>query len=126
MIKLTNSEQEVMNLLWSSEEPLSSRDIIKQSSNKSWKDSYVHLLINSLLEKNMIEVSGFKQATKNYTRVFSPSISREQWLISQIDDKNGSHDLILCLFKEILQRIDDPEELNRLADYLEEIKKRTK
>lgn len=126
MTKLTNSESEVMDLLWSSNEPLSSREIIEKSKDKSWKDSYVHLILNSLLEKNMIKIAGFKQTTKNYTRIFSPVMSREKWMLSQISDKEHSNDMIICLFDEILKQIDNPEELERLSSYLEQHKKRTK
>ena len=107
MIKLTKSEQEVMELLWASEEPLSSREIIAKSKDKTWKDSYIHIIINSLLEKNMIQVSGFKQTTKNYTRIFSPTISKDKWMISQISESEHSSSTIKYLFGEILQQIHD-------------------
>lgn len=126
MIKLTNSEAEVMELLWASDEPLSPREIIEQSTDKTWKDSYIHLIINSLLKKNMIEVAGLKQTTKNYTRIFTPTMSKKQWLLSQITDNQSSDDMIRCLFDEILKQIDNQQELDRLSDYLDKRKKRTK
>ena len=126
MIKLTNSEAEVMELLWASDEPLSPREIIEQSTDKTWKDSYIHLIINSLLKKNMIEVAGLKQTTKNYTRIFTPTISKKQWLLSQITDNQSSDDMIRCLFDEILKQIDNQQELDRLSDYLDKRKKRTR
>lgn len=126
MIKLTNSEAEVMELLWASDEPLSPREIIEQSTDKTWKDSYIHLIINSLLKKNMIEVAGLKQTTKNYTRIFTPTMSKKQWLLSQITDNQSSDDMIRCLFDEILKQIDNQQELDRLSDYLDKIKKHTR
>lgn len=126
MIKLTNSEAEVMELLWASDEPLSPREIIEQSTDKTWKDSYIHLIINSLLKKNMIEVAGLKQTTKNYTRIFTPTMSKKQWLLSQITDNQSSDDMIRCLFDEILKQIDNQQELDRLSDYLEKRKKHTR
>ncbi len=126
MIKLTNSEAEVMELLWASDEPLSPREIIEQSTDKTWKDSYIHLIINSLLKKNMIEVAGLKQTTKNYTRIFTPTISKKQWLLSQITDNQSSDDMIRCLFDEILKQIDNQQELDRLSDYLDKRKKHTR
>ncbi|MDD7113636.1 MAG: BlaI/MecI/CopY family transcriptional regulator [Lachnospiraceae bacterium] len=126
MIKLTNSEAEVMELLWASDEPLSPREIIEQSTDKTWKDSYIHLIINSLLKKNMIEVAGLKQTTKNYTRIFTPTMSKKQWLLSQITDNQSSDDMIRCLFDEILKQIDNQQELDRLSDYLDKRKKRTR
>lgn len=126
MIKLTNSEAEVMELLWASDEPLSPREIIEQSTDKTWKDSYIHLIINSLLKKNMIEVAGLKQTTKNYTRIFTPTMSKKQWLLSQITDNQSSDDMIRCLFDEILKQIDNQQELDRLSDYLDKRKKSTR
>ena len=126
MIKLTNSEAEVMELLWASDEPLSPREIIEQSTDKTWKDSYIHLIINSLLKKNMIEVAGLKQTTKNYTRIFTPTMSKKQWLLSHITDNQSSDDMIRCLFDEILKQIDNQQELDRLSDYLDKRKKRTR
>lgn len=124
MIKLTNSEQEVMELLWESEEALSSREIIQRSKNKTWKDSYIHILIHSLLEKKMIHVSGFKQTTKNYTRVFSPSISREKWMAVQITGTEDPSKMIIYLFDQILHQIHDMETLDQLSEFLENEKKR--
>lgn len=123
-MKLTKSEQEVMELLWESEESMSSREIIKNSKNKTWKDSYIHLIINSLLEKKMIHVAGFKQTTKNYTRIFAPSISKEKWMISQFSGKEHPDKTIKYLFDEILHQIHDKETLNELSDFLEAQKKR--
>ena len=59
MTLLTKSETEIMELLWQSDEPITSSQMIEMSDDRTWKKSYVHLLINSLLSKDMIEVSGF-------------------------------------------------------------------
>lgn len=40
------------------------------------KASSVHLLLNSLLNKGVIEVRGFKRTAKNYARTFQPSLSK--------------------------------------------------
>ena len=74
----------------------------------------------------MIEVAGLKQTTKNYTRIFTPTMSKKQWLLSQITDNQSSDDMIRCLFDEILKHIDNQQELDRLSDYLDKRKKRTR
>ena len=74
--------------------------------------------------KNMIQVSGFKQTTKNYTRIFSPTISKDKWMISQISESEHSSSTIKYLFGEILQQIHDQESLNELSDFIEKQKKR--
>ena len=72
---LTKSEEEIMYLLWDLDEPLTSSEIVKKAVNKTWKKSYINLLINSLLKKDMIKVVGVKQMTKNYARTFVPTMT---------------------------------------------------
>ncbi|MGN0455605.1 MAG: BlaI/MecI/CopY family transcriptional regulator [Acutalibacteraceae bacterium] len=89
---LTKSELEIMELLWEQDEPLTSSQIIEMSVNRSWKKSYVHLLINSLIEKEMIEVSGFVKTTKNYARTFSAKLTKEEYTIAQFTSLHGFKD----------------------------------
>ena len=59
--KLTDSEKQVLDLLWDSNEPLTSTEIVKLCAGRTWKPSYIHIMINSLLKKEMIKVAGFKR-----------------------------------------------------------------
>ena len=52
--RLTKSELAVMEVLWDEGEALTSAEIIQKSKEKEWKDSSVHLLINSLLKSVML------------------------------------------------------------------------
>lgn len=81
---LTKSEHEIMNLLWHVDKPLTASEIIEQSTDKTWKDSYIHLLINSLLDKEMIRAEGFAKTTKNYVRTFVAAVSEETYAVQQI------------------------------------------
>ncbi len=83
MTMLTKSEVEIMEVLWKEGKPLTSSDIISLSDNRTWKKSYVHLLLNSLLSKDMIEVVGFVKTTKNYARTFDVKISKEEYSVEQ-------------------------------------------
>ena len=79
---LTKSEEEIMYLLWDLDEPLTSSEIVKKAVNKTWKKSYINLLINSLLKKDMIKVVGVKQMTKNYARTFVPTMTKDAYAIN--------------------------------------------
>lgn len=48
---LTKSESEVMYLLWHTDHALSAAEMVALSPQKTWKDSYIHLMVNSLLKK---------------------------------------------------------------------------
>ena len=90
--RLTKSELAVMEVLWDEGEALTSAEIIQKSKEKEWKDSSVHLLINSLLKKKVVTVAGFKKTTKNYARTFVPVEGKEQFLVGQVPvvDDQGS------------------------------------
>ena len=115
MIELTNSEKEVMEVLWKSDQQLTAREIVIYCVNKSWKPSYIYLMINSLLEKGMIQVEGEKRSVKKYARAYTPTLTEAEWyarkLISQTKDKNA---FICTVLRELLKEIDDLEEIVEL------------
>lgn len=118
---LTKSEEQIVELLWNFDEPLTSSEIIRNSVDKTWKDSYVHLLINSLMDKGIIEVAGFKKATKNYARTFKPTMSREEYLFLNLTkSKNYNKAQLPKFFKAFIAKTEDLE----LLDELEEIIKK--
>lgn len=114
-MQLTNSEKEVMDLLWDYGEPLTSTEIVKLCQNRNWKPSYIHIMINSLLSKEFIHVAGFKKTTKNYARTFEPSISKDKWAMSFIKtEKRDSKKILFMILDELLQNTNDLEILNEL------------
>lgn len=54
--RLTKSEMEIMEVLWDEGKALTTSEIIQRSKEKEkeWKDSSVHLLIKSLMNKDVI------------------------------------------------------------------------
>lgn len=122
--RLTDSEQQVLDLLWDREDALTSSEIIEYCENRTWKESYIHILINSLLKKNMIEVAGFKKTTKNYARTFRPTMTREDYSILQLkqNQKISSHTLS-HLFCAMLEEETDERVLDELARMIEEKRK---
>ena len=80
--KITNSEKQILEVLWDEEKPLTSSEIVGVSDDRTWKASSVHLLLNSLLNKDLVEVAGFKKTTKNYARTFQPTMNIQ--LISSV------------------------------------------
>lgn len=124
MKKITDSEREVLNLLWDMGEPLSSTEIVKLSVDKTWKPSYIHIMIKSLLDKEMIRVAGFKKTTKNYARVFEPTMTREQWSLLQIKQgKNEYGDLIKKMLVSFLREETDEKILSELSESITKRKK---
>ena len=124
--RLTKSELAVMEVLWDEGEALTSAEIIQKSKEKEWKDSSIHLIINSLLRKKVVTVAGFKKTTKNYARTFVPVETREQFLVGQIiDDKTTTEDK-KRIYSYIIGKESDPELINYIEELLKERKKELK
>ena len=121
--RLTKSEFAVMEVLWDEGEELTSAEIIQKSKEREWKDSSIHLIINSLLRKKVVTVAGFKKTAKNYARTFVPVETREQFLVGQIiDDKTTTEDK-KGIYSYIIGKESDPELINYIEKLLEERKK---
>lgn len=80
---ITPSEYEVLEVMWSTEKEMTASEIVEISKNKTWKSSSVHLLMASLLKKDLVEISGFKKTTKNFARTFKLSISKSDFIINE-------------------------------------------
>lgn len=124
---LTKNEQEVMELMWTQDRALSRSEIIELSTERSWKKSSIHILLNSLLDKGAIIVDGFVKTGKNYGRTYSAAVTQEEYQIMQF--KQGANYIkskssaIAGLVSALVQDEDiDSETLDRLEAILKERK----
>lgn len=106
-MELTKSEMEIMDVLWESDKPLSRADLLERSEEKTWKDSSVHILLNSLLQKGAIQAAGLVKRSKTYGRVFSPTLTREEYFATTIFCHRHKPEIV-GLFAALLQREDIP------------------
>ena len=116
---LTRSEMEIMDVLWEAGVPLSRSDLLAHSEEKTWKDSSVHILLNGLLQKGAIQEAGLVKRSKTYGRVFSPTLTREEYFATTIFSHRHKPQII-GLFEALLRREDiTPEELAQIAEMVQ-------
>lgn len=114
-MELTKSEMEIMDVLWGSDKPLSRADLLARSEEKTWKDSSVHILLNGLLQKGAIQEAGLVKRSKTYGRVFSPTMTREEYFATTIFSHRHKPEIV-GLFRALLCREDiTREELAEIA-----------
>lgn len=111
---LTKSELAIMEVMWEQEEALTAAEIIKASGDKEWKNSSVHLLVNALLDKGILEVAGFKKTTKNYARTFKPTMTQEKYYIEKVMG-NATAEERKKIYGELLKEVEDIETLDEIA-----------
>lgn len=107
-MRLTISEQQVMEIYWRTAEPLSQSELLTRAGEeKEWKDRSVYILLNGLLKKGVLKEDGFVRSGKSFARRFSPALSYEEYLVSQMFAGSITPDLTRVL-STLLDREDIP------------------
>ena len=115
--RLTKSENEIMNLMWKEGRPLSRSEIIELIPERSWKPASIHILLNSMLDKNAIEVAGFVQSTKNYARTFMPTLTADEYAVLQLKHGGTFNDQ-----SALVEDMEDVEALDQITQLVEQRK----
>lgn len=121
---LTGSEEELMELFWDRKQALTSVEILKTVENHSWNDSYLHIMLRSLLKKGMIEVCGMVQHGTQYARQFVPVMTKEEYaakiVMSKGLDKSSVAKVAVAMVKETEGELKEDliEELEKIIEEL--------
>lgn len=117
-MELTKSELEIMDVMWEGGVPMSRADLLAHSEEKTWKDSSVHILLNGLLQKGAIQEAGLVKRIKTYGRVFTPTMTREEYFANTIFSHRHKPQIV-GLFAALLQREEvTAEDRQTLAELL--------
>lgn len=121
-IHLTRSEEELMNLFWTSEVPLTSVDIANMEMKHTWSNGFINNMIRSLLKKEMLRECGTVRCGTQYARQFLPALTKEEYaaklvfstgikknslskvMVALAKEKDGNEELIQEL-EEIIRRL---------------------
>ncbi|MCC8068121.1 MAG: hypothetical protein LIO94_13640, partial [Clostridiales bacterium] len=97
--------------------------IVNLTPERTWKKSYIHLLINSLIQKNLIKSETLVRTGRNFGRAFVATSTREEFEIRQITSaRNFSENSVKILISILLESVSDPS----IFDELEQIIKTKK
>lgn len=119
---MTKSEKQVMDLLWSVDRPLSCSEIVELSGDKTWKDSYVHSLIKSLMKKDIVMIDSFELISRSYARKFTPKVTKETYYLNEYLNESPENNMpaLFAAFAETdpdAQIMDEIEQM--IADWKE-------
>lgn len=104
---------------------MTAREIVNHCDDKSWKPSYIHIMLNSLLEKKLIKEVGFKQATKNFARMYRPAMTKDEWMIYQLTEEVKDQKVLKkYVLSEILKDTWEIKEIDELQAMLNERKRK--
>ena len=120
---MTKSEKQVMDLLWSVARPLSCTEIVELSGDKTWKDSYVHSLIKSLMKKGIVKVEAFELISRSYARKFMPQVTKEEYYLNEYLDESPENDMP-SLFAAFADADPDEKTMKKIEKIIADWKKR--
>lgn len=82
-MQVSHNEYLLMELFWKENRPLSRAEILKGTTGRSWNPASVHLIINSMLSKNLIKIS---DENKKYGRTYEGIMTEDEYLRRCIDE----------------------------------------
>ena len=130
---LTKYEKSILKILWKEDRPLTYAEI-KDALNGQFDQ--IHRVLNSLMDKELIYVSGFVPGKRN-ARHFSPVLKEDEFtadmLIDDLEDEKMLEKVAVALFARVagVDQSDKSEKENQqfiseLESLLEKYKKENK
>ncbi len=126
--KITDREQDILNILWAAEKPLVASDIAKTDTSLSINT--VQAVLRKLLQKKLIQVADIVYSGTVLSRTYQPTISSNdftlQQFVSQFEDAKKNitiPDFVATLLEHEKNEAQRIEELEAL---LEERKRKLK
>ena len=83
---LRESETEIMEALWSSQEPMSSAALLDAIPQRKWKERSIFAILDGLLKKDLIYEAGFVRRGKTIARTFAPTMTYSEFIAKQVAD----------------------------------------
>ena len=106
---LTKHELQFMTVFWDSDTPLTASEILKRSTDKTWKDASLHTILNKLLKKGAIKEHGFLKDGKAISRTFVPALSCKEYY-DKVFAGHAAKD-IPDIFSSLMNSIDVDDEV---------------
>lgn len=83
---LSETEMEVLDLLWQKGRALSRAEIFDGLPRKKKHPTAINQILNNMMEKKVLRVDGLVRCGKIYGRTYAPSMSREEFVVHQAEE----------------------------------------
>lgn len=110
-MKFTKKEQEVLDVFWKMEKPLSVKDITE--TNPSLNKSTVAILVRKLHEKGYLKVDSIQKVAKTYAQYYIPTLSKEEFIT-----KDFTRTTFKNLVTNFIKKEKNPNELEELSELI--------
>ena len=79
-ILLSETELDIMQILWKEDTGLSRPEILSHMEGKDWNPNSIHQVLNSMMKKGVLQVDGMARCGKVYGRTYMPTMTQQEFL----------------------------------------------
>lgn len=83
--RLSNTEDEMMNLLWQEGRPLTSIELAELAGDGRWSSSYIQKMLAGLQKNGYVEVCGVQRDKNHYLRQFRACMTKEEYVAEMVE-----------------------------------------
>ena len=83
---LSPNEFKIMQLLWEEDRPLSRPEIIELTPERDWNPNSIHLILNNMIEKGVIQVEGMTRCGRGYGRTYAVTMTNMEYAKKLVEE----------------------------------------
>lgn len=120
-ILLSETELDILQILWEEKNGLSRPEILTRLEGKAWNPNSIHQVLNSMMKKGVLQVDGMARCGKVYGRTYSPTLTQQEFLArraQEIMPGLSSRERILGIVAALTEEGIDAETINELEKLL--------
>lgn len=124
-LDLSFREQKILDLMWDTQQAMTSVELLEQLSDIMVNATYVHRALNVLIEKELLTECGSVRSGKQYARKFFPTLTREEFAASLLAEKGIQPQSFQKVAMAFLKQSSDTEQqevINELQQIIEQLK----
>lgn len=76
-----------MEIFWQADHPMAQTEVVSTCVDRKWKERSIFSMLNSLMEKGVLQEVGFVRSGKTYARTFEPALSHAEYLATVVADE---------------------------------------
>lgn len=80
---LTPNELDILLVLWNEGRSLSRPEILEKMPKIDWNPNSIHLILNNMIKKGVLEVDGMTRCGRVYGRTYAPVMSQVEYAASE-------------------------------------------
>ncbi len=114
---ITDSEYQIMRILWKSEKPMTVADVVRELDGNDWTASTVSTFLQRLLKKEVIACD-----KKGKTNLYYPRLLQNEYDLSETENflskiyKGSVKNLVAALYENKKLSNEDMSELKKMFD----------